>query len=100
MSPQDEWQKSVAGQFDHFNFLLAFLFTLEMAADTSSPSVEFAILNQVFCVARDFWTYNAASVSSTYPSQSVGSSVQTSILSLSLSPHKASRRHCGGRRDG
>ena len=60
----------MAGQFDHFNFLLAFLFTLEVAADTSSPSVEFAILNQVFCVARDFWTYNAASVSSTYPSQS------------------------------
>ena len=33
-------------------------------------------------------------------SQSVGSSVQTSILSVSLSPHKASRRHCGGQRDG
>ena len=62
----------MAGQFDHFNFLLAFLFTLEVAADTSSPSVEFAILNQVFCVARDFWTYNAASVSCTYSNEQFG----------------------------
>ena len=38
-------------------------------------------------------------VSSTYSGQSVRS-FRISILSASLSPHKASRRHCGGRHGG
>ena len=42
--------------------------------------------------------FRHTSVSSTYSGQSVGPwYFRISILSASLSPHKASRRHCGGR---
>ena len=45
--------------------------------------------------------FRHASVSSAYPGTSVRRSYfQISILSASLSPHKASRRHCSGRHGG
>ena len=53
-------------------------------------------------ILRPFNIFRCASISSTYPCISVRRLVcwwyfRLSILSASLSPHKASRRHCGGR---
>ena len=59
-----------------------------------------ALCSLSLALFNDMRVFRCASTSSTYPCQFVRRFVRSSYFRISLSPHKASRRHCGGRHGG
>ena len=59
-----------------------------------------ALCSLSLALFNDMRVFRCASTSSTYPCQFVRRFVRSSYFRISLSPHKASRRHCGGRHVG